>query len=205
MTRIDVTSGWAVVLAAWVSVAAIGAGCGTVETDRGAASDDADDATGDDDDDGAPGDDDDDGGGPEPVSPEIVFVSNFDGPYELLGTVTLPEGTPAGSGARLEFGFPTPFGISFQQSAEVETNLAGEVRFRVLDVDNGNFVIGLAVDTGDGGVFNQPNGIYNETGDLRGYYNGTTASPVMNAGDAPLVQVAGSNLADLDFGVGAVP
>lgn len=124
-------------------------------------------------------------------------------PYALgvgiKGTITLPGGVPPGSPTQLslEKAGPDPGGTQLIGSYATEANKL-TITYHVKLVQDGNYYLSFDVDQSGNGAFGDP-------GDLHGFYDGTTAAPIMTKADAPVIAVRSVCQSDRDFGVGPLP
>ena len=117
----------------------------------------------------------------------------------IKGTITLPSNVAPGSPTQLslEKAGPDPGGTQYIGSYVTEASKL-TITYHVKLVQDGNYYLSFGVDQSG-------NGSFGDSGDLDGFYDGTTAAPIMTKANAPVVAVRGSCQSDRDFGVGPLP
>jgi hypothetical protein len=120
------------------------------------------------------------------------------GTLTIEGSVDLPTVSSEGSSIRLYISRSAGTGGGSQEKIGSVTTTAHEVRYSVSGLPSGDYKIQLQVDESG-------NGIFSESGDYEGWYNGSTTTPIQNSATAATIVLASVSRSNMNFGIGAIP
>ena len=118
-----------------------------------------------------------------------------DGPYTISGSVQLPDGASAGKYVKIQVNKAMAYSEADTTQKSGKGNL---LFFRIVGVTDGDYEILIETDqTG--------NLVFGDSGDFKGYYDGTVDVPVQDSVSAVEVTVSGASVENVDFGIGVIP
>jgi hypothetical protein len=140
------------------------------------------------------------GSGESAFAPSIEMAASVfgSGTLSIKGTVELPPTSSSQRFVQLYIYRSAGTGGGSQIQGSVQTTAAHEVNYTITGLPSGDYQIFLAVDeTG--------NGIFSESGDYEGWYDGTLVSPKQNQASAATIVLSSVSRTGIDFAVGALP
>ncbi|HEX4925218.1 MAG TPA: hypothetical protein VFV50_14085 [Bdellovibrionales bacterium] len=137
------------------------------------------------------------GGGSSAFPPTITMAATVfgTGSLSVSGTVTLPPFSSSGKFVQLYVERSAGTGGGTQIQGSVQTTSSHEVDYEITGLPSGDYKIRLAVDESG-------NGVFSETGDYEGWYDGTLTSPKQSAGSAATIVLVSVSRTGMNFGVG---
>ena len=128
-------------------------------------------------------------------SAAIELEGSFDpGTSTIEGTVSFASTPASGRPLALTVSKLSPTSYS-EFDSTFTTNGNSSMSYRITNVSDGTFRVQVQVDM-DG------NNQFGDSGDLEGWYAGTTGSPIQSSSSATTITVSGGSSTGNDFGIG---
>lgn len=120
----------------------------------------------------------------------------FGGTYAIRGTISFPAILPAQRVVLVSI--VASVGNDVHQQAFATAAASDRFTYRIGGLTTNKYIVRIQADAGG-------NGTVTETGDYDGYYDGTSAGPILVRANATPVDVKGACLDLVDFGAGVKP